>query len=126
MPKKVLVIDDSATIRSMISNSIEEIGDFETLEASNGFEALKMLPATLFDLIITDINMPEINGLEIVNFVRNHPVYQKIPLIIVTTEQGEEDRKKGIELGATEYVTKPFDPEELKKIVLKVMEEPLS
>ena len=126
MPKKVLVIDDSATTRSMISTSIEEIDDFEAVEASNGFEALKMLPAMSFDLIITDINMPEINGLEIVSFVKNHPVYQSIPLIIVSTEQAEEDRKKGIELGAKEYITKPFDPEELKKVVLKVMAEKLS
>jgi two-component system chemotaxis response regulator CheY len=126
MPKKVLVIDDSATIRSMISTSIEEIDDFEAVEASNGFEALKMLPAMSFDLIITDINMPEINGLEIVSFVKNHPVYQSIPQIIVSTEQAEEDRKKGIKLGATEYITKPFDPEELKKVVLKVMADSLS
>jgi len=126
MPKKVLVIDDSATIRSMISTSIEEIEDFEAVEASNGFEALKMLPAMSFDLIITDINMPEINGLEIVSFVKNHPVYQSIPLIIVSTEQAQEDQKKGIELGAKEYITKPFDPEELKKVVLKVMDENLS
>jgi two-component system chemotaxis response regulator CheY len=123
MPKRVLVIDDSSTMRSLIAASVEEIKDYEAVEASNGFEALKMLPATTFDLIITDINMPEINGLEIVSFVRSHPSYKDIPMIIVSTEQSEEDRKKGLALGATEYITKPFEPEQLKKVVQRVMKE---
>jgi two-component system chemotaxis response regulator CheY len=123
MPKRVLVIDDSSTMRSLIAASVEEIKDYEAVEASNGFEALKMLPAMTFDLIITDINMPEINGLEIVSFVRNHPSYKDIPMIIVSTEQSEEDRKKGLALGATEYITKPFEPEQLKKVVQRVMKE---
>ena len=123
MPKRVLVIDDSSTMRSLIAASVEEIKDYEAVEASNGFEALKMLPAMTFDLIITDINMPEINGLEIVSFVRNHPSYKDIPMIIVSTEQSEEDRKKGLALGATAYVTKPFEPEQLKKVVQRVMKE---
>jgi len=120
MPKKVLVVEDSAAMRSLISSTVEELSGFETVEAGNGFEALKALPAHRFDLIITDINMPDINGLEIVNFVKNNSAYKDIPMIIVTTERGDEDRKKGIALGATEYITKPFDPETLKTIVKKV------
>jgi two-component system chemotaxis response regulator CheY len=120
MPKKILVVEDSSTMRSLIASTVEELTGYETVEAGNGFEALKALPAHRFDLIITDINMPDINGLEIIHFVKNNAAYKNIPLIIVTTEQGEEDRKKGLALGAAEYITKPFDPERLKAIVRRI------
>jgi len=91
------------------------------VEVQNGFEALKILPSQSFDLILTDINMPEINGLEIVSFVKKHPQYSSIPTIIVSTEQSDEDIKKGLALGANDYVTKPFDPAKLKEVVLRLM-----
>src|SRR5579863_929722 len=108
-------------MRSLIASTLEEIDGFEVIEVPNGFEALKMLPSQSFDLILTDINMPEINGLEIVSFVKKHPQYRSIPTIIVSTEQSEEDIKKGLALGANAYVTKPFDPEKLKETVLKAI-----
>jgi two-component system chemotaxis response regulator CheY len=117
MPKKVLVVEDSTTMRSLIASTVEELPGFTVIAVGNGFEALKILPSQPFDLIITDINMPDINGLEIVNFVKNHPNYRTIPLIIVSTEQSEEDIKKGLALGASAYVTKPFNPDELRKTV---------
>jgi len=119
--KKILVVDDSATMRSMLMSIIEEIKDVELVEANNGFEALKALPQQSFDLIITDINMPEINGLEIVHFVKSNPAYQKIPLIIISTEHGQADIKKGLALGAQKYITKPFDPDQLKKTVKELL-----
>lgn len=121
MAKKVLVVDDSATMRSMLMSIIEEIRGVELVEASNGFEALKALPQQSFDLILTDINMPEINGLEIVHFVKSNPAYQKIPLIIISTEHGQADIKKGLALGAQKYITKPFDPDQLKKTVKELL-----
>ena len=121
MTKKVLVVDDSATMRSMLMSIIEEIKGVELVEASNGFEALKALPQQSFDLILTDINMPEINGLEIVHFVKSNPIYQKIPLIIISTEHGQADIKKGLALGAQKYITKPFDPDQLKKTVKELL-----
>lgn len=123
MAKKVLVVEDSSAMRSLISSTIEELKGFETTEAGNGFEALKALPAQRFDLIITDINMPDINGLEIINFVKGNTSYKDIPLIIVTTEQGEADRKKGLALGAEEYITKPFDPEKLQAVIRRIFKE---
>jgi two-component system, chemotaxis family, chemotaxis protein CheY len=119
--KKILVVDDSATMRSMLVSIIEEIKDVELVEASNGFEALKALPQQSFDLILTDINMPEINGLEIVHFVKSNPAYQKIPMIIISTEHGQADIKKGLALGAQKYITKPFDPDDLKKTVKELL-----
>jgi len=120
--KNVLVVEDSKAIRSMIRVSLEEAGGFFAVEAGNGFEALKTLPTRRFELIITDINMPDINGLELIGYVKSNPAYREIPLIIVSTEKSEEDKKRGISLGAAGYVVKPFKKEELMAMVTKVLE----
>jgi len=119
--KSILLVEDSATTRSLIRAVIEEIGDFDVVEAPTGFDALKLLPAQDFDLVVTDINMPDINGLELINFVKGNPRYEHIPLIIVTTERSEEDKKRGMALGATAYVTKPFKAPELQGIIRKIL-----
>lgn len=119
--KNVLVVEDSKAIRSMIRVSLEEAGGFFAVEAGNGFEALKTLPTRRFDLIITDINMPDINGLELIGYVKSNPAYRDIPLVIVSTEKSEEDKKRGITLGAAGYVVKPFSKEELLAMVTKVL-----
>jgi two-component system chemotaxis response regulator CheY len=119
--KTILIVEDSATTRALIRAVIDEFGEFETVEASSGFEALKMLPQQEYDLIITDINMPDINGLELINFVRNNARYKQIPIIIVSTERSEEDKKRGLALGATAYVTKPFKSVELQEIIKKTL-----
>jgi len=121
--RSILIVEDSATMRSIIASTLEDLGDYEITEASSGFEALKILPGRSFDLIITDINMPDINGLELVNFVKKHPTYKDTPLIIVTTEKAEEDRKKGMSLGADDYITKPFSPDALQNSVKKLLKE---
>ncbi len=119
--KNVLVVEDSRAIRSMMRVSLEEAGGFFVEEAGNGFEALKALPTRRFDLIITDINMPDINGLELISFVRSNPAYSDIPLIIVSTEKSDEDKKRGLALGASSYVIKPFSKEDLMTEVNKVL-----
>jgi two-component system chemotaxis response regulator CheY len=119
--KNVLIVEDSKSIRSMIRVVLEEAGNFFVVEAGNGFEALKTLPTRSFDLIITDINMPDINGLELIGYVKSNPTYRDIPLIIVSTEKTEEDKKRGIALGAVGYVAKPFKKEELLDMVTKVL-----
>jgi len=117
----ILIVEDSATTRALIKAVIEEMGDLTTLEAASGFEALKLLPAQEFNLIITDVNMPDINGLELISFIKNNPRYSHIPLIIVSTERSEEDRKRGIALGALAYITKPFRAQELQEVVKKAL-----
>lgn len=119
--KNVLVVEDSKAIRSMMRVSLEEAGGFFAVEAASGFEALKALPSRPFDLIITDINMPDINGLELISFVRSNPAYRDIPLIIVSTEKSDEDKKRGLMLGASSYIVKPFTKEELMTAVSKVL-----
>lgn len=120
--KSVLIVEDSATTRAMIKAVIEDMGeDFTTLEANTGFEALRMLPQESLDLIITDINMPDVNGLELINFVKSNPNYRHIPMIIVTTERSTEDKERGLALGASAYVTKPFQAEELQEAIVKTL-----
>lgn len=119
--KSALIVDDSGVTRSLIRSAIEEIGDLNTFEASSGFEALKALPSQSFDVIIVDINMPDINGLEIINFVKNNDQYKDVPVVIVSTESSEEDRKRGMKLGAFAYLTKPFTTKELQDTVKKAL-----
>ena len=120
--KNVLIVEDSKAIRSMIRVSLEETGGFFAVEAGNGFEALKTLPTRRFDLIITDINMPDINGLELIGFVKSNPEYKEIPLVIVSTEKSDEDKKRGMALGASGYVVKPFTKTDLMSMVKNVLE----
>lgn len=121
MAKNVLIVEDSSTMRSLIVSTVEILDDVDVTETSNGFEALKILPHKKFDLILTDINMPDINGLELVKFVKTNAEYKKIPLIIISTEGSDRDRQRGIDLGANEYVIKPFKPEQLQNLIVKYL-----
>jgi two-component system chemotaxis response regulator CheY len=121
MTRNVLIVEDSRATRGFIRLTVEQMPGFATHEAGSGFEALKALPTRRFDLIITDINMPDINGLELISFVRGHPQYKDIPLIIVSTESSEEDRKRGLALGASGYVVKPFKGNELQELIKRVL-----
>ncbi len=98
---RVLIVEDSPTMQSLLVSSLE---DFEIplkiTQASSGFEALRHLPRASYDLILTDINMPDINGLELVSFVKSNQSYREIPLVIISTESSERDRAKGLELVA--------------------------
>ncbi|NOR50649.1 MAG: response regulator [Desulfuromonadales bacterium] len=122
MSKKILIAEDSVTMRSLIVSTIAAMGDYETVEAANGFEALRILPREKVDLIITDINMPDINGLELVSFIRNNENYQKTPLLIISTEGSERDREKGMTLGANAYLVKPFAPDQLQQLIREYLE----
>ena len=117
MAKKILVTEDSATMRALISSTLQAMGDYEIVEAANGFEALRILPRETFDLVITDINMPDINGLELVSFIKKNEQYNGIPLFIVSTEGSERDKEKGMALGADAYLVKPFSPTQLQELV---------
>jgi two-component system chemotaxis response regulator CheY len=119
---KILVVEDSASMRSYLTTIIEGDADLEIVEASTGFEALKTLPHHKFDAIVTDINMPDINGLELVSFLKNHPVYKAIPIMIISTESADADRERAAALGAEEYVCKPFEASELMAKLRRLLE----
>ena len=122
MTKRILVVEDSPMTRSLIVSSLEEIGDFTVIEAANGFQALRKLPEVTPDLVITDINMPDINGLEVVRFVKQSENFKHIPVIIVTTEGRDVDKERGLRLGADRYLIKPFEPEELQRFVQELLD----
>ncbi len=117
--KKILVTEDSSTMRSLLVSTIESLEGYQIVEAASGFEALRLLPRERVDLIITDINMPDINGLELISYVRNNPNYQDVPLFIISTESSEKDMEKGLALGANEYLVKPFNPLKLQELITK-------
>lgn len=118
----ILVVDDSATTRSLVASYLSDWEGVEVLEAASGFEALRILPARRVDLIVTDINMPDINGLELISFVRATPNYRRIPVVIITTENSAEDRKRGLDLGASDYLVKPFQAADLRRAVTAALE----
>lgn len=121
MTKKILVVEDSQAMRKLITSIIDSVDDVEVTEAQNGFEALRLLPRESFDLIITDINMPDINGLELLSYVRQSEKHQSIPVVIVTSEASAADRQRGMALGATDYISKPFAADALLKVINRLL-----
>jgi two-component system chemotaxis response regulator CheY len=119
--RKVLIVEDSAATRELLRAAVEVVPEADVHTAVSGFEALKLLPRHRFELIITDINMPDINGLELINFVKKNPHYRDVPLFIVTTEGREQDRDRGLRLGANEYLVKPFAAELLGELVRRYL-----
>lgn len=118
--RRILVVEDSASTRSLVRAILEDpafataVGPVEITEAQSGFDAMRLLPRTRYDLIITDINMPDVNGLELIHFIRKSNQYRRTPLIIISTQATERDVERGKKLGADEYVPKPFSPEQLR------------
>lgn len=92
------------------------------MEAGNGLEAVQKTAASQFSLVLVDINMPEMNGLEFIQTLRKGPGYERVPIIVITTEGSEEDKRKAFEAGANEYVTKPFQPPTLQGIVERALQ----
>ncbi len=114
---KILIIDDSRAMRAYVRASLEVEGELSVIEAANGLEALRILPRDAFDLVITDINMPDINGLEVVAFMRRSEAHRDTPLLIITTEAAPRDRERALSLGADAYLSKPFDAPSLRAAV---------
>jgi two-component system chemotaxis response regulator CheY len=116
-----LVVDDSPTMRQLISFSLKRIPGSRIVEANDGVDALKKLAAEQFSLILTDINMPIMDGLKLVSMIRKDEQYKTIPIIVVTTEGAEEDRNAGLALGANAYVSKPVKTGELLSTINQLL-----
>lgn len=113
----ILVVEDSPTMRQLISFAMKRVSNSKVIEATDGVDALKKLSSEKIDLILADINMPVMDGLKLVSLVRGNPAYKDIPVIIITTEGAEEDKKKAIAIGANAYLPKPIQTQELLKLV---------
>jgi two-component system chemotaxis response regulator CheY len=113
----ILVVEDSPTMRQLISFAMKRIQNSKVVEATDGVDALKKLSQEKVDLILADINMPVMDGLKLLSLLRSNPSYKDIPVIIITTEGAEEDRKKALSIGANAYLTKPIQTQELIRLV---------
>jgi two-component system, chemotaxis family, chemotaxis protein CheY len=125
MPVNILIVDDSKPMRSVIVKTIKASG-FENavfLEASNGKGALDLLRKEWMDLVITDYNMPDMNGLELIQEMKKNEVLSTIPVLVVTTEGSHKRVAEFIEQGATDYVKKPFTPEIIKEKISNILGE---
>ncbi len=111
----ILIVDDSITIRRIIKNALKTVGFPDTIEAGNGKEALQKLTTDNIDFVITDWNMPEMNGLDFIKEVRANPVYSNIPILMITTRGTEHDVIEALQAKVNSYIVKPFTPQELKE-----------
>lgn len=119
---KFLVVEDSPTMRQLISFSLKRIKNAVIIEAVDGLDALKKLAGPeKFDLILTDINMPVMDGLKLVSLVRQNAQLKNIPIIIITTEGAEEDRERGLALGANAYIAKPIQSSHLIRTISELL-----
>lgn len=125
--RRVLLVEDSASMRAFVRaalTSTPALGELEVAEAQSGFDALRLLPRGAWDLVITDINMPDINGLELISFIRKSDAHKNTPILIISTASSERDRERGMTLGASDYLVKPFTAEVLAARALEQMGEP--
>lgn len=121
MPKTVLIVDDSASMRQMVGFTLRKAG-FEVVEGGNGQEALNQLgQAGKIDLIITDLNMPVMDGLTFIKQARTRPGLRFVPILMLTTEGHENRKSEGKAAGATGWIVKPFQPDQLLKVIDKVL-----
>jgi two-component system chemotaxis response regulator CheY len=119
MSKTILTVDDSASIRQMVAMTLKSAGH-EVLEAGNGAEGYDKATANTVDAVITDLNMPVMNGIEFIRKYRQHPASKGVPIILLTTESDDELKRQAKEAGATGWIVKPFKQDQLLAVVKKV------
>lgn len=113
----ILVVDDSRTMRRMVITSLGTLGKVKSTQAGTGLEAIERLAIEPVDLMVLDLNMPDMHGMEVINFMRKHQAYRDIPIVVLTTKSEESSRREALAAGANRYITKPFDPRQLADVV---------
>ena len=116
----ILAVDDSASMRQMVSFTLKGAG-YEVVEAADGVEALTVAKSRSFNLVVTDVNMPNMDGITLIGELRKLPSYKFTPLLMLTTESGSDKKQQGKAAGATGWIVKPFNPEQLLATVKKVL-----
>lgn len=119
MGKAALTVDDSKTMREMVTFTLKGAG-FEVEEAEDGEDAIGKAEGKTFDVIITDLNMPKMNGIELIKALRAKPEFKFTPILMLTTEADDSKKSEGKSAGATGWIVKPFNPEKLLQVVNKV------
>jgi two-component system, OmpR family, alkaline phosphatase synthesis response regulator PhoP len=124
MPGKILIVDDEVHIRMLLEQTLEELEEdcgVEILSAQNGEEGLELIRSEKPDVVFLDIMMPKLNGYEVCQRVKEDPTITGIGIVLLTAKGQEVDRKQGLELGASRYMTKPFDPDEVLKVAKELL-----
>jgi two-component system chemotaxis response regulator CheY len=111
--QRILIVDDSPTIRKMVRASLLALDDSEFVEAGTGLEAIEQLALSHIELVVLDLNMPDLHGIDVLNFLRSHHGYERVPVIVLTTRGDDDSRQAAVQAGATTYLTKPFVPQVL-------------
>jgi len=119
MGKRILTVDDSKTMREMVAFTLKNAG-YDVVEAEDGKQALDVAGSNSVDIVITDLNMPNMNGLELIRALRAHPNYKFTPILMLNTEADDAKKAEGKSAGATGWIVKPFNPEKLVQVVQKV------
>ncbi len=120
MAKTILSVDDSSSIRQMVSFTLKGAG-YEVIEAADGQEGLDKAKARTVDMVLTDQNMPRMDGLTLIKTLRAMPAYKNVPILMLTTESGDAMKAQGKAAGATGWLVKPFDPQKLLEVTKKVI-----
>jgi two-component system, chemotaxis family, chemotaxis protein CheY len=116
-----LVVEDSPPMRKMIVFALSRVRELDVVEADDGVDALRRIAGTKFDIIITDINMPILDGLKLVKRLRADENYKDVPIVIITTEGAAEDRQRALALGANAYITKPIQAQQVISLVREIL-----
>jgi len=120
MAKTILAVDDSSSLRSMVSFSLKAAG-YQVVEAVDGVDGLEKARKRVVDLVLTDQNMPRMDGLSLIKSLRDMPTYSGVPILMLTTESSDEMKARGKAAGATGWMVKPFDPARLINVIKKVI-----
>lgn len=119
MSKTIMTVDDSASVRQMVSFTLKKEG-FTVVEAADGRDAVSKLSGPI-DMVITDLNMPNMDGIELIKAIRANPSYKFVPIVMLTTESQASKKQEGKSAGATGWIVKPFKPEQLTAVVKKLL-----
>ena len=121
MAHSILVVDDSRSIRDLVSFTLEQAG-YTVVQSADGDEALEYAREQKVDLVLVDLNMPKLNGIALIQKLNELPSYQSTPMLVLTTESSDERKMAGKAAGATGWITKPFDPDQLTATISKVLQ----
>jgi two-component system, chemotaxis family, chemotaxis protein CheY len=110
---RILIVDDSPTMRKMVRATLRPLGSFDFIEAANGLEAIEQVALGPIALMILDLNMPDLHGVDVLKFIRRHPSGREVPVVVLTTRGDDSSRDAAVAAGATQYMTKPFEPQTL-------------
>lgn len=120
MASVILAVDDSASMRQMVSFTLKSAG-YRVVQATDGVEALEYARTSSVDLVLTDVNMPRMDGIALVRELRALPTYRYVPMLVLTTESSQEKKMQGKQAGATGWIVKPFNPDQLLATIARVL-----